>query len=793
MTRILFFILTCFALSSLSAQSYGVLKGTVIDGTNRDALAGATVVDERDKSVGTVSDVNGNFECKIKPGKHRFICSYIGMMPDTFGVLIDSAAISIYNVILHSSSRNLNIVVVSAGKFEQKLEDITVSMEVLRPDLIEQKNTTSIDKALEQVPGLNILDSEPQIRGGSGFSFGVGSRVATLIDGMPILSGDAGKTEWTFIPMENIEQVEVIKGASSVLYGSAALSGTINIRTADAKDKPITKGRLYAGVYSAPSDPSAKWWGGTAGFSGANAFHAERIKQIDYTIGINGTYDHNYIGPNQKTANKYITIDSSITEKTVAQRSARFNFNFKWRPKKVEGLAIGLNGNFMQSHNNFSLVWGNDSSGIYKSYPHTMTIQDITMGYLDPYVTYYTKGGFKHNLRARYFYTLNNLTNNQSNLSNMLYGEYQFAKELNAVEGLNFTGGVVMNQTFVNSKLYSASGSRNNHLENWAAYTQLDKKLWKVLNLSLGFRGEYFRINGTEDVIKPIFRSGLNLKLAKATFLRYSYGQGYRYPTIAEKFIFTNAGGITIYPNPHIQPETSWNTEVGLKQGFKIGHFYGYLDAAAFWQEYSNTIEYIYAVWRPDSVGFKFVNTGDTRVRGIELSFMGEGKLSKDIALSILGGYTYCVPQSINPSYVFATDNPSPGSTPTRLSYSSTSTDTSNNILKYRFQHIAKIDVQLSWKSISIGGSVRYYSFMQNIDRAFYNLDQPNQPGSGIKAYRIFHNQGVTVYDARIGWKISQHYKTALVVNNLFNLEYSLRPLKIEAPRTIALQVSCEF
>ena len=82
---------------------------------------------------------------------------------------------------------------------------------------------------------------------------------------------------------------------------------------------------------------------------------------------------------------------------------------------------------------------------------------------------------------------------------------------------------------------------------------------------------------------------------------------------------------------------------------------------------------------------------------------------------------------------------------------------------------------------------------MQNIDRAFYNLDQPNQPGSGIKSYRILHNQGVTVYDARIGWKISQHYKTALVVNNLFNLEYSLRPLKIEAPRTIALQVSCEF
>jgi outer membrane receptor protein involved in Fe transport len=793
MKRLLLFLALLFPAFILSAQSYGVLKGTVMDAGNKESVTGAIVIDAADKSIGTISDVNGNFELKIPSGKHALICSFLGMTADTFQVFIDSGKISVYNILLRSTYKSLSIVVVSAGKFEQKLEDITVSMEVLRPGLIEQKNTTSIDKALEQVPGLNILDSEPQIRGGSGFSFGVGSRVATLIDGMPILSGDAGKTEWSFIPVENIEQIEVIKGASSVLYGSAALSGTINIRTAYATDKPVTKARMYGGVYSAPSDASAKWWTGTAAFSGANAFHSERVKQIDYVIGINGTYDHNYIGPNQKTANKYITIDSSITEKSVAQRSARFNFNFRWRPKKIVGLAMGMNGNFMQSHNNFSLVWGNDSNGIYKSYPHTMTIQDITMGYLDPFLSYYTKGGLRHSLRGRIFYTRNDLTNNQSNLSKVYYGEYQISKELNTIEGLNFTGGVVMNQTYVTSNLYAASGSKNNHLENWAAYTQLDKKIWKVLNLSLGFRGEYFRINGTEDVLQPIFRSGLDLKLTKATFLRYSYGQGYRYPTIAEKYIFTNAGGITIYPNPQIQPETSWNSEVGLKQLFKLGNFYGYLDAAAFWQEYSNTIEYTYAVWRPDSVGFKFVNTGDTRVRGLDFSFMGEGKISKNLTLSILGGYTYCVPQSINPDKVFATDNPAPGIPPNQLTYAKTSTDTTNNILKYRFQHIAKLDVQLTWKFISIGGSVRYYSFMQNIDKAFYNLDQPNQPGSGIKAYRLLNDKGITVFDARIGCKVGKHYRAALVVNNVMNLEYSLRPLKIESPRTIACQLSCEF
>jgi len=793
MKRIVLLFLTCLPAIMLQAQSAGTLKGTVMDGSSREVITGAIVLDGADKSLGTLSDINGAFELKLPAGKHVLICSYLGMLPDTFRVYIDSGNTSIYNVLLHSNSKNLGIVVVSAGKFEQKLEDITVSMEVLKPALIEQRNTTSIDKALEQVPGLNILDSEPQIRGGSGFSFGVGSRVATLIDGFPILSGDAGKTEWSFIPVENIEQVEVIKGASSVLYGSAALSGTINIRTAYATDKPITKARIYSGIYSSPSDPTAKWWGGTAGFSGADAFHSERVKQIDYVIGIDGTYDHNYIGPNQKTGNKYITIDSSITEQSVAQRSARFNFNFKWRPKKITGLALGINGNFMQSHNNFSLVWGNDSNGIYKSYPHSMTIQDITMGYLDPYITFFSKNGMKHSLRGRLFYTRNDLSNNQSNLSHVYDGEYQVSKELNAIEGLNFTGGIFMNQTYVSSNLYSASGSKSNHLENWSAYTQLDKKIWKVLNLSLGFRGEYFRINGTEDVIKPVFRSGLDLKLAKATFLRYSYGQGYRYPTIAEKFIFTNAGGITIYPNPQIQPETSWNTEVGLKQGFKFGNFYGYLDAAAFWQEYSNTIEYSYAVWKPDSVGFKFINTGDTRVRGLDFSLMGEGKIARDLTLSILAGYTYCLPQSITPDKVYATDNPPAGIPPNQLSYAKTSTDTTNNILKYRFQHIAKVDLQLTWKYLSVGGSVRYYSYMQNIDQAFYNLDQPNQPGSGIKEYRLKNDHGITVFDARIGCKVAKHYKAAVVVNNLMNLEYSLRPLKMESPRTMALQISAEF
>lgn len=59
-----------------------------------------------------------------------------------------------------------------------------------------------------------------------------GARSQILVDGMSTLNPKTGEINWNTVPLENIEQIEVIKGASSVLYGSSALNGIINIRTA---------------------------------------------------------------------------------------------------------------------------------------------------------------------------------------------------------------------------------------------------------------------------------------------------------------------------------------------------------------------------------------------------------------------------------------------------------------------------------------------------------------------------------------------------------------------------------
>src|SRR5690554_8153403 len=118
--------------------------------------------------------------------------------------------------------------------------------------------------------------------------------------------------------------------------------------------------------------------------------------------------------------------------------------------------------------------------------------------------------------------------------------------------------------------MYVGSGTPNNTLLNLSGYAQIEKKVWEVINLSVGGRLEYFQLNDTETAIKPVFRAGGNIKLHQETYLRMSYGQGYRFPTITERFIQTGVGNFGVFANPNLQAETSTNGEVGIKQGVKI-------------------------------------------------------------------------------------------------------------------------------------------------------------------------------------------------------------------------------
>ncbi len=797
---ILFLLLT-----GLTYAQTGILQGTVSEESTGKLLSGASIQLINDMSKGTKTDAEGNYFLELDTGYHKLTCGYLGLGSDTFQVHIYAGAISKRFIKLESISQILETVVVSAGKFEQKLEEQVVSMEILKPALITNKNTTSIETALEQVPGLSIIDNDPQIRGGSGFTFGVGSRVAIVVDGIPLLSGDAGRPEWSYIPVENIEQVEIIKGASSVLYGSSALNGVIHVRSAYPRSKPKTVINYSVGNYSLPQEPAENWYDKSLpGFTNLNFLHSRIIKKnLDFVVGGNFNVDQGYIGPpppapympqDLKEALKITDSIPTYSNKDMLKIRGRINFNIRYRSKKIKRLSYGINGNAMLNKTNMVFAWLDDSLGLYRGYPGAVFMQKQILFNIDPFVKYYTTNGITHSIVTRIFHSNNQISNNQSNRGTMFYGEYQLQRDFKSID-LNFTGGVASNVSTSFAQLYASSGTPNNRNVNIAGYVQLDKKFWRILNVTGGLRYEYFKMNHQESVVAPIVRVGANLQIMKGTFIRASSGQGFRYPTITERYITTKASLFGVFPNPELKPEKSKSFELGIKQGFKFGKFMGYFDMAGFYQKYENTIEYLFGSWEPDValIGFKFLNTGDSRVRGVDFSVAATTpETNKKFGVTTLLGYTYVDPVSLTPDKVYAHDK-SLGGVGQDLSYKSSSIDTTGNVLKYRFKHMAKADVEFRIYKFGVGLSYRYYSKMQNIDRAFQDIETLTSNTSPylyeIKAVNYWKSHhGYNIIDARVSYKISDKQKFSIVCNNLFNTDYSLRPLKIEAPRTTSIQ-----
>jgi outer membrane cobalamin receptor len=791
-----------FLCASFFAQDFISVSGVVLNKKNNQPLYGALVRFDQ-TSYGSNTNADGGFNFSAPSGKYTLVVNLLSYNEIRKEInLIGPISLKIE---LEENTEDLNLVVVSAGRYEQNIGEVTVSMEVIQPKLLEDKNVVNIDEILQQTPGVAIVDDEPQIRSGSGYSFGAGSRVQVLVDNIPILSGDAGKPSWGFLPTENVSQIEIIKGASSVLYGSSALSGVINFRTAYPTAIPKTKLTVYHGIYSKPQSEEGFYWERQGMKSGINFSHSQKFGKLDFVFASSMQYDDGHLGPIMDSLGQF--ENSSYNPKNVNRYGAgnRARFNLQLRYRATERLYLGVSSIYSAGNSLATLLWNNSTTGLYSAYEGsaTRTIQQLYT--VDPFIEYHGKRGATHTLRTRWQSLDNNNDNNQGNFSDVLYGEYQVQKnwDLDRIKNFTTTAGLVGIQTDARGELFvGGNADGHNTAKNYAAYLQLDKKLWDKLNLSGGLRYEQFQIN-EEKQGKPVFRAGANYKVSKATYVRASFGQGYRFPSIAEKFIVTGLGAINIFANPDLKPETSNNIEIGVKQGFKIGEFKGFADVAVFQQKFENFIEFTFGQWTPvpftnleelnNAIGFKSLNTGEAMVRGAEFSILGTGKIG-ETQIDILGGYTYTKPVSTTPDYVYAVTQQQPGtlviSEFAQASYLSTSENSSNNILKYRLEHLVRLDCGLTRKNITAGISFRYNSHMQNIDNAFGKLEDqfPAIFNPGINQWRAEHTTGDYVFDLRLGYKFSDKQRVAIMANNVLNREYAIRPLSIEEPRMTMIQ-----
>ncbi|HRZ21715.1 MAG TPA: TonB-dependent receptor, partial [Bacteroidales bacterium] len=387
----------------------------------------------------------------------------------------------------------------------------------------------------------------------------------------------------------------------------------------------------------------------------------------------------------------------------------------------------------------------------------------------DPYANYYDARGNRHSLRTRYYKTFNRFDGedqSKDNGSELYYGEYQFHREFQ--RKWYWTIGTAGSYAKTDAELFG-----DHYSSNIALFTQLDKKFLERLSASLGLRWEHYTLDRTDDESQPVIRAGLNYQAGAFTYIRASFGQGYRYPSIAEKYTTTSLGSLNIFPNPALQPETGWSTEVGVRQGLKAGNWLGYLDAAAFWMEYRDMMEFTFGIYMPDSatiptlddLGFKSLNIGQARIAGFDLMIGGSGKLLGQ-PVQFFAGYTYMDPVDL-------------------------SADTlENNMLKYRFHHEVKGDVQWDYQAFSAGLSMIYNSHMERIDEAFEEKILGREIFKGLKQYRQENDNGFITFDVRFAYQINTHIRAALYIKNLFNEEYMGRPGDIQPPRNISLELS---
>ncbi len=838
-----------FALSFISFNLFS--QTTKITGKvkeeNGDAIISANVVIDASKGWAAVTDFDGNYEVKVPAGSYTVAFRYIGKEEQKIKVTLAEGENKVLNVVLKEKQQMIDVVVISGSKYEKKLSEETVSMDVLKSNVLANQNITDVSSGIQKVPGVTIADGQANIRGGSGWSYGAGSRVAVLYDDLLITTADADDAKWSMMPVENIDQIEVLKGSASAIYGTGALNGVINARMAYPTEDPYTKLQTYAGFYDGPKTRSMKWWNARPQyFLGFNFADRRKIGQWDLVTGIAYNKDLGY-------------LDSSDSQ------DFRVNAKIRYRFKKIEGLSVGVNVLGYWSWGKTFFLWDSTGSKGYRPLANTITQYENGRYLVDPFVNYYTKKGDKISLRYRLLNSSNINSTGQGSIANrhIIDLSYQRGIEVSTKVKLNFVAGVggkidriqpptntndatpdSVRQRLTDSLGYYPVpylyGDKRHDAYNASVYAQLDGKFFNKLNVAVGMRWEYFNVDGKnslKDLTYPLFRVGLNYQAAEATYIRASFGQGFRYPSIAELFVTTKLGAIEIFPNKNLKPEKGYGAELGLKQGFRFGKksvTSGYFDVAGFYNQYDNMMEFMFGTFGDTKkglgAGFSSQNIGTTRIIGLDVA-LGVQTVVSGLTFNFLGGYTYINSKALNwdkPLVLYNvngdTVKPNPGGfigsklqqaynssnapkgldTTTFLTYGMTSSS-STNTLKYRPVHQFKLIFGIEHKRFDFNLDYQFIAYQKNIDYAFVSpFFTETVPAlfkinsfTGLKNYRSAQEaanyRGDNILNMAVGYKPVDNLKISFIIKNVANWEWMPRPGRFEAPRSFTLQLNYNF
>lgn len=583
-----------------------IIKGVVMT-ANGEPLAGASIVVEG-TNINCGSNSKGEFSLNVQKDKvYKLRVSYLGYTPRL--ITVPASGHPPLKIKLQPSETALNELVVTGSRYERQLKDVPVITRVISREEIETVNPVDFTTLLEYtLPGIqfyyNTMSQVPEIT----YQGMDAKAVLFLLDGERI-SGESGDSniDYSRFNINDIERIEVVRGAASTLYDSRAIGGVINIITKKSV-RPFT-----ASMHTRYAGKKGQSYSASAGvnlhrFSSLTSFGWR--KRDSYLVKDEQGKQKEIINPDGSvTKSKTEPVAFNIYGYSIMDVSQKLSYNFTDRFTGSARISYYTN-----KRDKY------DNARYYQRYRDLILSGKLKWQFADNQnldLSYIRDNYIKDNV----YVDDDERVYGNVNSTIRLYYTGMFGKH-------TLSGGVDLLRE--DMKHHFMKDTATVHMNQYSFCLQDDWQLTDKMNVVVGVRGDKggsYRLHFTPKV-SVLYRP------LKTITLRAGYSQGYRIPNLKELYQEFNMGGmgIMMYGNKDLKPEEGTQISASVEYDYKGLN----LSVSTYHNRYKNKISYEY-ISPGKSWNMKYVNALNVKTTGVEVT----ANYKLPFGLRFSGGYSY--------------------------------------------------------------------------------------------------------------------------------------------------------
>ena len=523
-------------------------------------------------------------------------------------------------------------VVVSATKTPVPVTQVTSAVEVITGEELEKRKIKTVIDGLRLSSGVFATSS-----GGPGTTASVKMRGAfarhtlVMIDGVIVNSPTSGEYDFANLTAENIDRIEILRGAQSMLYGSDAIGGVISIYTKKGTGQPKVGAFMEYGTFA-----TFREGGNISGAKGPFDFSASvsrwdtsSFSAINYR---RGAFERDGFHNTQVSAKLGAALPND----------GRAEFNMRWYDSRSS--FDGFDGAFPA---NPADIFGARSTsrnlilnGTWTQPLTTWWTTKLTLSQANERLVS-RSGPVGFNLNSRQFITpasncfVSTCFSQFSSDLEVLNRRLEWQNDFRIGEMVLLTAGYQLRREEGDSPGFFGAVQPARNISSNAGFAQAQINLWDRLFFTAG--GRHDQYNAFEDATTYRVTGGYNLKETGTRF-RGSYATGFKAPTLNDLY-FEGFG------NPNLKPEKSLSMDLGIEQSLFNGRLQ--LNAGYFWNRFQNLIQFAFGIPPcPPSAFLQVcpINVADAKTQGWEFGF----KVEILKGLEVRGQYTHTLTRAFD-------------------------------------------------------------------------------------------------------------------------------------------------